>query len=104
MIIIVDLDGVICTEEKTFERSFANPVKGARESLQKLHNMGHTIVIYSSRGWAELRMTKEWLKRYGIYYDSLVMGKPIYDLWIDDRALGFTDWLKTIKKIGLLKK
>ena len=27
-----------------------------------------------------------------VLYHQLVMGKPIGDVWIDDRALPFTNW------------
>ena len=37
-------------------------------------------------------MTTDWLKRNGFKYHQLVMGKPIGDIWIDDRALPFTNW------------
>ena len=36
-------------------------------------------------------MTVDWLKRYGIKYHQLIMGKPIGDIWIDDRAFQFED-------------
>ncbi len=92
MTIIVDLDGVLCTEERTFERALARPIEGARESITALRNQGHTVVIYSARSWSEQRLTQDWLERHGFQYDGLILGKPVYDLWIDDRAVRFTDW------------
>ncbi len=95
--IMIDLDGVIATEERTFDRPCAKPLDGARAALQGLHNAGHTIVIYTARGWAEYRYTKEWLDNHGIAYDALHMGKPIGDIWIDDRAIGHESWPQTLK-------
>src|SRR5580700_10025985 len=92
MIVNVDLDGTICTEEATFERSLAKPLPGAREALTALVEAGHTVVIYSSRSWSELRMTEAWLRQNEIPYSGLHLGKPIADLFIDDRAVQFTDW------------
>jgi len=97
MQIIVDLDGTICTEEKTFSRSMAQPIKGAVESINALYDQGHTIIIYSARTWMEYEMTADWLKRYQIKYHQLIMGKPIGDVWIDDRALKFTTWDEMMK-------
>lgn len=107
MIILVDLDGVICTEEKTFERALAKCITGARESLELLRRQGHTIIVYTARSWAEYRMTKDWLDRNNIAYDSLVMGKFIYDIWIDDRSIKFEGWdivLDHIQNLSNYKK
>lgn len=104
MQIIIDLDGTICTEEKTFSRSLSKPIEGAIESINKLHDEGHTIIIYSARSWQEYEMTSHWLRLHKVKHDQLVMGKPIGDVWIDDRAIEFTDWTNVIKKINKIKK
>ncbi len=98
--IMVDLDGVICTEERTFERPLATLLPGAKESIAKLRAAGHTVVVYTARGWAEFRTTKQWLDDNGIEYDGLHMGKPIADVWIDDRAVCFTNWADAMKQLG----
>ena len=36
MNILIDMDGVICSEEKTYSRSLAKPIPGAREGIKKL--------------------------------------------------------------------
>lgn len=95
MKIIVDLDGVICTEEKTFERSLAIPIPGAIESINQLKQNGHDIVIYTARSWSEETMTKAWLDFYDVNYDTLILGKPTCDFYIDDRAIRFNNWDRT---------
>ncbi len=97
--IMIDLDGVISTEERTFERALAKPLPGAREALQRLRAAGHTIIIYTGRGWPEYRMTRQWLDDHGMVYDAIHMGKPIADVWIDDRALRFVDWPQTLSQL-----
>lgn len=92
MQIIIDLDGTIFTEEKTFSRSLAQPLPGAVDNVNALYNQGHTIILYSSRSWQEYEMTVHWLKHFGIKYHQLYMGKPIGDVWIDDRAIPFNGW------------
>lgn len=99
--IMVDLDGVLCTEERTFERPLAQPIQGARQALQRLRDAGHTIVVYTARGWAEYRVARKWLDDHGFAYDGLHMGKPIADVWIDDRALRFTNWDEALRQLGL---
>ncbi len=103
MQIIIDLDGTICTEERTFSRSLAKPLPNAIETINKLYEEGNTIIIYSARTWAEFEMTTEWLKKYRLKYHQLMLGKPVGDIWIDDRAIKFENW-KVIKDIVNKKK
>ncbi len=100
MILNVDLDGTICTEEQTFERALAKPIPGAREALAGMIEAGHTVIIYSSRSWSELRMTEAWLKDNDIPYSGLHLGKPVADVFIDDRSIRFTDWRTAIDELN----
>jgi ribonucleotide monophosphatase NagD (HAD superfamily) len=99
--VLVDLDGVICTEESFVERALAQPIAGAREALQKLRAAGYIVVVYTARGWNEQRVVTQWLADHGFDYDGLHMGKPVADIWIDDRAIRFTDWTDTLRQLGL---
>ena len=99
MQIIIDLDGTICTEEKTYSRSLAIVKKRAKEAIQKLFDEGNTIIIYSSRSWMEYEMTFSWLKKNEIPFHQLILGKPIGDFWIDDRAIQFKDDWENILKV-----
>ena len=92
MKLIIDLDGTICSEEKQFSRALAQVNVGAKEPLQKLKGLGHTVIIYSARTWAEYEVTVAWLEANEIPYDQLILGKPQGDFWIDDRALRYHDW------------
>lgn len=98
--IMVDLDGVLCTEESFHDRPLAAPIAGAAEALRRLRAAGHVVVIYTARGWGEYRVTERWLKDHGFEFDGLHMGKPIADVWIDDRAVHFTDWAETLRALG----
>ncbi len=104
MQIIIDLDGTICTEEKTYSRSLAKPLPNAVGYINQLHDEGNIIIIYSARSWMEFEMTSDWLKKNEIKYHQLVLGKPIGDIWIDDRAIAHKDWDETIKQIKNKKK
>jgi len=96
MQLIIDLDGTICTEEKTYSRSMAKPLPDAITSINRLYNEGHTIIIYSARSWPEYEMTQNWLQTHKVNYHQLIMGKPIGDAWIDDRAIAFKSWGETL--------
>jgi uncharacterized HAD superfamily protein len=100
MQLIIDLDGTICTEEKTFSRSLAKPLPGAIEGVNQLYDEGHIVIIYSARSWSEYEMTAHWLRTNGVRYHQLVMGKPVGDVWIDDRAIRFRSWNETMQMLG----
>ena len=65
---------------------------------KKLKNDGHTIIIYTARRMATHqnnigavikdigRITFDTLEKFDIPYDELIFGKPIGDIYIDDRA------------------
>jgi len=99
--IMVDLDGVLCTEEGFLERPLAQPIAGAREALAKLRAAGYIVVIYTARGWGEYRVAQQWLDDHGFEYDGLHMGKPVADVWIDDRAIRFANWNDTLRQLGV---
>ncbi|MBP1614920.1 MAG: Haloacid dehalogenase-like hydrolase [Bacteroidetes bacterium] len=104
MQIIIDMDGTICTEERTYSRCLAQPKENAVESINRLYDGGHTIIIYSARTWMEFEMTTAWLKDHGVKYHQLMMGKPIGDVWIDDRALHFEDnWKEIMDQLNAKK-
>jgi hypothetical protein len=100
MNLLVDMDGVICTEEKTFERALAKPIAGAVEAVALLRKHGHQVVIYTARSWSELAMTQNWLKENGIEVDGIHMGKPVADKIIDDRAIHFSGWPAALEALN----
>jgi uncharacterized HAD superfamily protein len=83
--ILCDLDGTLCTEEKTFSRALAKPLTRQIELLNKLAE-NHKIIIFTARSWAEYDMTEAWLNNHGVCFDQLICGKPIADIVIDDRS------------------
>ena len=99
MQIIIDLVGTICTEERQFSRCLAKPKENAVETVNALYDAGHTIIIYSARTWVEYEMTVDWLARHGVKYHQLFMGKPVGDVWIDDRAITCKDNWKEISEL-----
>jgi uncharacterized HAD superfamily protein len=94
MVIMIDMDGTICSEERPFDRPLAKPLPGAVESVNRMHEQGHVIIIWTGRGWDQYRVTKKWLDDHGFKYSEILMGKPIANLIIDDRARQFVGWDK----------
>jgi len=89
---IVDIDGTICQSiNSDSDRSV--PIEDHIAKINALYNEGHEIIYWTARGgnsgidWSEL--TKEQLKKWGCHYQELWMNKPVYDIWVDDKA----DWI-----------
>tara|TARA_R110001583_G_C5612887_1_gene405474 strand:+ start:1003 stop:1299 length:297 start_codon:yes stop_codon:yes gene_type:complete len=90
MIINVDIDGTICTN--TYGNyELAKPFFRNIQKINKLHDSGHHIIYWTARGgttnidWTEL--TEKQLKHWGAKYHKLILGKPHYDLYIDDKSI-----------------
>jgi hypothetical protein len=86
---IVDIDGTICTNTDGDYIS-AKPFLHRIHQLNKMYKTGHEIHYWTARGsssgldWKEL--TEIQLERWGCMYTSLSLGKPSYDVWIDDKS------------------
>ena len=91
MVIYVDIDETICNSPEDRDYSRAVPMVDRIERINKLYDDGHHIVYWTARGtgsgidWKDVTM--EQFHRWGVKYHGLMMGKPIYDLFIDDKNI-----------------
>ena len=85
--IVFDIDGTICEESPTFERFMAKPRVEYINMVNECYSEGHFVMLYTARTWSEYKMTEEWLRLNNVKYHILLCGKPVYDLWVDDRAI-----------------
>lgn len=46
------------------------------ERINKAYNAGHTIIIFTGRGWDQYDITVKQLFEAGVKYHNLIMGKP----------------------------
>ena len=90
-----DIDGTICfTPIGSY--AAATPYKNRIESINKLYDEGHCIKYFTARGattgldWTEL--TTHQLKDWGCKYHELIMKKPHFDYFIDDKAFNSDFW------------
>lgn len=95
MIYIVDIDNTICySPDSDYTKSV--PYEWRIDEVNALHDSGHKIIYWTARGgrtgidWTEL--TKKQLEEWGCKYTELRMGKPSYDVWIDDKAFHSNDF------------
>ena len=83
MIYYVDIDETICTSPENRDYSLAVPIN-------KLYGE-HTIIYWTARGtgsgidWSEV--TKKQFKEWGVKHHEVKFGKPIYDMFICDKAI-----------------
>jgi hypothetical protein len=89
-VIYVDIDGCICTNALT-DYTKASPYPWRIEKINKLYDEGYIIIYWTARGmttgkdWKEV--TEQQLKSWGAKYTEVRMGKPYYNLFIDDKAI-----------------
>lgn len=94
MIAIVDIDQTICTTpyingKHCYEQS--SPIAHRIEVINKLYDQGYTIIYWTARGsgsgidWTDL--TTKQLNEWGCKFHDVRLGKPSYDIWIDDKAM-----------------
>jgi CMP-N,N'-diacetyllegionaminic acid synthase len=97
MVIYVDIDNTIF-ETKGTDYKKSVPILERIKKINKLYDDGHTIIYWTARGtmsgvdWIDL--TKEQFKKYNVKYHELKFGKPVYDLFIDDKNIHSDDYFK----------
>lgn len=94
MIYMVDIDQTICVTPQIDGKhryDMSVPIPHRIEEINKLYDQGHTIKYWTARGsgsgldWTEL--TQKQLNDWGCKFHEVKLGKPSYDVWIDDKAL-----------------
>lgn len=99
MIICLDIDGILC-EESVLPYTERMPYKDAITRINILYDSGHRIILFTARGtgtgidWSD--QTKKQLTQWGLKYHELIFGKPVYDVFIDDKAYHNINFLNNI--------
>ena len=109
--ICFDIDNVICKTNSSHDYKKSKPKKKIIKFINELFNLGYTIKIYTARYMGRsnenymkvkkkyFEATKLQLNSWGLNYHKLYMGKPDFDLFIDDKALNFSNkWPEQLKK------
>lgn len=91
MIIYVDIDETICTSPEDRDYSKAIPIKKHINKINKMYEDGNRIVYWTARGTGSgidwRKVTEKQFLDWGVKYHELRFGKPIYDLFIDDKNI-----------------
>lgn len=86
MRIAIDFDDTIMDYDTGEE------IEGAGEQIRKWKAKGYWIIIFTCNWVTHMGLLRGWLKAHNIPYDDIQMNKPIYNLFIDDRARQFKGW------------
>ena len=105
-----DLDNIIY---KTNVRNYKNsiPNKKAIKLIDHLFQSGHIIIIFTARYMGRYndnlnfakkkgcKFTIKQLNKWVLKYNKLIMGKPSYDNFIDDKSYGYKkNWMPFLIK------
>ena len=105
-----DIDNVICTTKGT-NYIKAKPKKNVIKTINKLYENGNYIKIFTARYMGRnnenqkkayksgFKKTYNQLKKWNLKFHKLIMGKPTFDIYVDDKAYGYTKhWYQNLKK------
>ncbi len=90
MIYCFDIDGTICTyTDGNYAKAI--PIDHRIQHINQLIAQGMTVIFHTARGaktgidWTEF--TQEQLITWGILNPIIIFGKPLADLYVDDRGV-----------------
>ena len=90
---IVDIDDTICRTPKTDGKPQYNksePIQYRIDMINDLYDAGNTIIYWTARGSSSgidhTELTQKQLISWGVKCHDIRLGKPSYDIWIDDKA------------------
>lgn len=95
---IVDVDGTVCnTPFVDGKHDYKNsvPIQERIDYVNSLYDEGHEILYWTARGtssridWYD--HTLKQLQAWGCKFHRFSVGKPSYDVWIDDKAINASD-------------
>lgn len=105
MRIVFDIDDTI---SRHINGDYANAIPDLEviDKINTLYDEGIEIYLYTARGMlsckGNLDLIKEkneeilidWLSRYKVKYHQLIFGKPLADLYVDDKAMNIQEFKK----------
>ncbi len=95
-----DIDGVLCNQVQG-DYAAAAPHRDMIALVNRLYDQGYRVILHTSRFMGRthgdvaearrigLEFTERQLAGWGVCYHELHMGKPRYDVVIDDRSVFF---------------
>jgi hypothetical protein len=85
----VDLDGTLAKPVWTPSNPTAEigePIWDNVWKLRELSAAGFKPIIHTSRAWTDYEAIEAWLEHYAMPFREIQCGKPLYAIYVDDRA------------------
>ena len=111
--IAVDFDRVLFTHE-SWQGHFhvGDPIPGAKEALSELQEMGFKIMIWTTRAQKDIienacitnHIPFDYINENPNQPPEINPSKPVADYYIDDRALHFQSWDRTLSELKTREK
>lgn len=102
--LVFDIDDTIC-DNKNRDYENAIPKTEVINKINNLHKQGAKITLYTSRGMVSCNgdiekiiaknkaVLEKWLLKNNVQYDDLIFGKPLGDMYIDDKCINVRDFV-----------
>lgn len=98
----IDFDGTLNNWKASPKHNgWGPPMQGAQNGMIHLRGMGLRLVVFTVKAHtpAGIRAVEDWLQQYKIPYDEVTALKPPAVVYLDDRAVRFTDWTTAVPDI-----
>lgn len=103
--LVFDIDDTICNNKN---RDYENAIPKYKviNKINELYKAGAEITLYTSRGMVSCNgdiqkivkknraILESWLYRHNVKYHKIVFGKPLGDMYIDDKCMNVRDFIK----------
>lgn len=86
----IDLDGTLCYSTWTPDQKrsvIGDVIPENVEKLLELIEHGYYCYIFTARHWSDKEMIEAWLVENNIPITEVICGKPLFDVFADDRNL-----------------
>ena len=102
-VVLVDIDETICFYPGKRQYDLAEPHDGNIAKINRLYDEGWRVIYWTARGGSEKSkkagrcyydFTWKQLESWGCKFHELKMGKPAYDLFIDDKNINSNAYFK----------
>ena len=96
---LIDIDGTICNNTHGDYQS-AVPFVDRIAHFNNLYDQGHEIHYWTARGgnsgvdWTTL--TRQQFANWQVKYTTLKLSKPVYDIWVDDKAINVETYFEDL--------
>jgi len=106
MVIAVDFDGTLMDPDHVLKGyKMGQPMPGAVLYMNKLHQAGHELIIFTARNVnhpSAHKAVEDWLKFFQIPHNGITnIKQPYFDVIIDNRCIAFMgSWSGILSKIA----